>query len=238
MPLKLSVSQIVALGVALSAALAIAALVTFIVTLPPQDKPWAKLDLERPMGWATEVQFMRMSGDRAACSEALAASSLRVRSIEDRREGEGGMCGYSNAYAVEQSVYPYSAPVLVSCPLTAALYVWEREVVAPASALLESPVARIEMIGAYSCRRIYGRAEGRVSEHATANAIDISGFRLENGRVVSVLEAWDSTGPDAEFLRAVRGGGCRLFRGVLSPDYNAAHADHLHLDMGPYDICR
>jgi hypothetical protein len=28
----------------------------------------------------------------------------------------------------------------------------------------------------------------------------------------------------------VRDGACRLFATVLSPDYNAAHRDHLHLD--------
>ena len=29
----------------------------------------------------------------------------------------------------------------------------------------------------------------------------------------------------------VRDGACRLFSTVLSPGYNAAHADHLHLDQ-------
>ena len=33
-------------------------------------------------------------------------------------------------------------------------------------------------------------------------------------------------------------GGCRFFDGVLSPDYNAAHRDHLHLDRGPWWFCR
>ena len=35
----------------------------------------------------------------------------------------------------------------------------------------------------------------------------------------------------AAFLREVRDGACDLFATVLSPDYNAAHADHFHLDQ-------
>jgi hypothetical protein len=41
-----------------------------------------------------------------------------------------------------------------------------------------------------------------------------------------------------QFLRQVRDGACPWFRAVLSPDYNAAHRDHLHLDFGRYALCR
>mgnify|MGYP003632355300 CR=1 FL=1 len=83
----------------------------------------------------------------------------------------------------------------------------------------------------YSCRRVYGREEGRWSEHATADAVDVAGFRLEDGTQVSVLRDWDDGGPKSAFLREVRNGACDLFATVLSPDYNAAHRDHLHLDQ-------
>ncbi|MBY0568916.1 MAG: extensin family protein [Hyphomonadaceae bacterium] len=207
--------------------------------LPPEQSPFRSLDLERPVGWATAMQFDRIRSDPPACAAALDASRIVVTPIEDRREGADGQCGFSNAVTLDESHYPYSGAVRATCPLTAALYVWEREVVAPAAAQwLESPVVRIEMIGTYVCRNIYGRAEGRLSEHANANAIDIAGFRLENGRVIRILGGWTGDEADAAFLRAVRDGGCDVFRGVLSPDYNAAHADHLHLDMGPYRLCR
>jgi hypothetical protein len=92
-------------------------------------------------------------------------------------------------------------------------------------------VAAIDHAGSYSCRRLYGRASGAYSEHATADAIDIVGFRLADGTRVSVLDDWSRGGPKSEFLREVRDGACRLFSTVLSPDYNAAHADHLHFDQ-------
>ena len=212
--------------------------VEWVRDLPPEQSPFKPLDIERPIGWATPMQLDRVRDDPAACSAALQASQIVVTPIEDRREGAGDQCGYTNAVALELSRYPYSGAVRATCPLTAALYVWEREVVAVAAEQwLESPVERIEMIGIYACRNIYGRSEGRLSEHANANAIDVAGFRLENGRVIRVLGGWSSGEADAAFLRAVRDGGCDVFRGVLSPDYNRAHADHLHLDMGPYRIC-
>ena len=48
---------------------------------------------------------------------------------------------------------------------------------------------------------------------------------------------------ERRFLRRVRDGACGLFATVLSPDYNAAHRDHLHLDqadrgMGGWRSCR
>ena len=116
--------------------------------------------------------------------------------------------------------------------MAAALVVFERQVVQPAAVRnLGGPVTAIDHAGSYSCRRLYGRAEGGFSEHATANAIDITGFRLADGSTVSVLRDWRSEGPKGRFLRDVRDGSCRIFSTALSPDYNAAHADHFHLDQ-------
>jgi hypothetical protein len=48
---------------------------------------------------------------------------------------------------------------------------------------------------------------------------------------VSVVNDWTAGGAEAAFLREVRDGACRVFATVLSPDYNAAHRDHLHFDQ-------
>lgn len=52
---------------------------------------------------------------------------------------------------------------------------------------------------------------GRImrSEHATANAIDIAGFRLENGDSISVLKDWREQSREAMFLREVHRRACR-----------------------------
>ena len=63
-------------------------------------------------------------------------------------------------------------------------------------------------------------------------------LRLADGRRISVLRDWGRPGPAGALLEQVNDGACRVFDGVLGPRYNAAHRDHLHLDRGPYRICR
>ena len=101
----------------------------------------------------------------------------------------------------------------------------------PRSGISAARVVAIDHFGSYNCRHIYGRDAGNWSEHATADAVDIAGFRLADGTRISVARDWKGDGPKAAFLREVRDGACRLFATTLSPDYNAAHRDHLHLDQ-------
>ncbi|HMP63650.1 MAG TPA: extensin family protein, partial [Phenylobacterium sp.] len=61
---------------------------------------------------------------------------------------------------------------------------------------------------------------------------------LEDGRGINVKTHWGTGGKEGEFLKRVHKGGCRLFSVTLGPDYNAAHADHLHLDFGRFRLCR
>ncbi len=76
------------------------------------------------------------------------------------------------------------------------------------------------------------------AEHASANALDISGFRLVDGRRIRLATDWAGESADGRFLRRVRDGACASFNAVLGPDYNAAHRDHFHLDMGLWKVCR
>jgi len=85
---------------------------------------------------------------------------------------------------------------------------------------------------------MYGQQNTQPSNHATASALDVVGFRLKGGGQVSVLRDYRDPGPKGAFLREVKTGSCRLFGTTLTPDYNAAHADHYHLDMGMWSICR
>ncbi len=205
--------------------------------IPPEHLPYERLDLSRPLGLATGFQLAALGDDPLLCRGVLELSALRTRSIESRRTG--AFCGFLNAIEVQTSTVPYSSAVRVTCPVAAALYLWEREVVAPAAQRhFRSPLARIDHLGTYSCRRIGGEPTGRPSQHATANAIDIAGFRLANGRRVTLLDGWDGEPEERAFLREIRDDACGLFRAVLGPDYNAAHRDHFHLDMGPYGVCR
>jgi hypothetical protein len=106
-----------------------------------------------------------------------------------------------------------------------------------AEQILGSRIARIETFGSYSCRTVAGTS--RLSGHATANAIDIAGFVLEDGRRVTVLDDWDGgTAEERRFLRVVHNSACKRFGTTLGPQYNAAHKNHFHLEADGADFCR
>jgi hypothetical protein len=223
--------------------LILAALLTFGALLlygharsHPEDVPWTALDLGQPIGVFTGRKLAGLAGEAPRCIGLLARAGIRFSVLPGRTEG--AQCGYGHAIrfapggAVTIGYRP--ADVAVNCAVAAALALWEWHVVEPAARRhFGQPVASIQHFGSYSCRRMYGRAAGAWSEHATANAIDIAGFTLADGTNVSVASDWNSGGARAAFLREVRDGACRLFSTVLSPDYNAAHYNHLHLDQAP-----
>lgn len=204
----------------------------------PEHNPWAPLDLRNPPGWATERKLAALRSDAPACRAVLDRSGVTFTALEPAGEGA---CARPDRTLL--ATYPLApAPPPTTCALAAGLELWLRREVRPAAEeMLGSRLARIEHLGAYSCRRLYGRAEGRWSEHATGNAIDISAFVLEDGRRISVFGDWSDGTPEAAFLHRVRDEGCQLFGTVLSPDYNAAHRDHLHIDQqarGFGSVCR
>lgn len=219
-----------------AARLAIAALVPLIAAIAglqwlqdhPQHNPWAPLDLRNPPGLATRAKLARLRGDVTECRAVLSRSGIAFTALTPVGEGD---CARSDRTRLGRyPLAPDTPPV--TCPVAAALEIWRQQSVTPAARdILGSKLARIEHLGAFSCRRMYGGAEGPWSEHATANAIDIAAFVLEDGRRISVLGDWQRGGPEAKFLKAVRNGACTAFATVLSPEYNAAHADHFHLDQ-------
>ena len=204
---------------------------------PPQHVPWKPVSLDRPIGWATGAQLDRLSHTPDYCRAALGKAGVEFADLEVEATNEN--CSLAGAINLERSVTPYNAPVRTTCPLAAALYVWERDVLHPAAEkYLGHEVSRIETYGTFSCRRMYNRASAPWSEHATANAIDIAGVTLADGSRVMVKQDWRADSPEGEFLKEIFEGGCRVFRVGLGPDYNAAHADHFHFDMGGGMTCR
>jgi hypothetical protein len=130
----------------------------------------------------------------------------------------------------------------VRCGAARAFIGWTRNAVAPAAyQMLGSELARVDSMGSYACRNVVGSTRGptRRSGHAIANAIDIGGFVLKDGRRITVLNDWNSADPQVrQFLQTIRASACKRFGTVLSPDYNAAHRNHLHLEDDRANFCR
>jgi hypothetical protein len=146
-----------------------------------------------------------------------------------------GPCPVYDSVRVDAVGVPLSRPALMSCDLALKIEKFTREVVVPqAQERFHQGVKEIIHFGTYSCR---GRPGGEWSEHAKGNAIDIAGFKLADGTVISVKQDWNPRGPKRDFLRAVARGACGLFSMVLSPESNSDHANHLHLDIGAYHKC-
>ena len=119
-------------------------------------------------------------------------------------------------------------PVL-DCRFAAAFADWLSEVVSPvAASLLGSPVDEVVTGPGHQCRN---RAGGRLSEHAIGNAVDVSGFRLVGGRRITIDQMAQAEGANLEFLNAISASACGYFTTVLGPGSDAAHSDHLHLDL-------
>jgi hypothetical protein len=199
----------------------------------PEDVPWTELDLALPVGAFTGRKLAALGGESETCRALLRRAGIRFVALPSRRDGQ---CGYDDAVRFSRggavAVGYRPAGLGTSCPVAAALALWEWHVVQPAALRrFGTRVAAVEHYGSYSCRRIYGKREGAWSEHSSANAVDIAAFVLADGRRIGVAGGWNGGGAAALFLRDVRDGACRLFATTLSPDYNAAHRDHLHLDQ-------
>lgn len=208
--------------------------------LPRQWNPWAPLVIADPPNLLTRFKLLRLSNNDELCQSVLSEADMRYRPLPDRRTGEG--CGFDNAVLIEATSAQLPHPFSLSCRAAVSLASWERHVLQPAAqTYFGVGVRQIDHFGSYACRNVYGREGGRRSQHATADALDVAGFVLEDGQSLRIAQHWRPEGtPDtkAEFLRAVHQGACRFFSAVLGPDYNAAHRDHLHLDRGSFMVCR
>ena len=218
----------------------LAAVILGILTLnrylPAQHNPLRPIDLDDPIGVATQFKLARIKSDPELCFSLLNKAAVEYTTLDDSAGTQ--RCPLTNTLVLNQSAFPYSvAPLRMSCATTSALYIWEHAVVAPAAdELLGASVDEVLTYGTFSCRNIAGTS--RLSEHGRANAIDIRGFRLSDGREIDVRKHWREDSELGAFLEEVRTGACGVFSVVLGPDYNAAHADHFHFDMGNNSICR
>ena len=209
--------------------------------VPHQHLIWRSLNPEAPVGFATRTQLLRVSLSPNSTCKTLSLRAQTLSSVPaEPKSVENSPCGWQTAriHYGSDSVVLSPGEATMQCPLSLGNYIWSKEIDRLAKVHFQASLSKIFHAGTYSCRRQRGNGSGAWSEHAFANAFDITGFELSNGRVVSVLNHWSGTPEERRFLRGVRDEACKIFRVTLSPDFNAAHADHFHVDMGPSNSCR
>jgi hypothetical protein len=203
--------------------------------VPARWNPWAVLDIRETPNFLTSYKLWRLQDDPALCRQALSTSSMRFTPQADSSPDVS--CPLTNTVRVQSAGVAFSSSFIASCPLAAAFALFEQHDLQPtAQAIFGQPVTRVEHVGSFACRTIAGSQ--RRSQHASANALDIVGFRLADGRRISVLQDWPKQGKNAQFLRQVQQAACTRFNITLGPEYNAAHRDHFHVDMGLWRMCR
>ncbi|MEC7256606.1 MAG: extensin family protein [Pseudomonadota bacterium] len=143
-------------------------------------------------------------------------------------------CGIKGAVRVTSvSGVRLSQPALINCPTAKALNKWVRKGVQPA---FRKRVVELRVAAHYACRPRNNQSGAKISEHGRGNAIDISGFVLKSGEIVTVLNDWGRRA-----LKKAHRAACGPFGTVLGPNSDRFHNDHFHLDTarhrgGPY--CR
>ncbi len=194
-----------------------------------------------PTGVASAPQSIAPRAQDAACLSNLSATGASFNPLPDTYAAPGcnklGTVQLS-ALGGDGSQFGISNIGPVQCQVANEFGNWARfGVDRAARQILGSPLARIETMGSYACRNVAG--SNRRSAHSRAEAIDVSGFVLQDGRRITLTEDWDGgTAAEREFLRVVHSSACKRFGTVLGPEYNRAHADHFHLEGTGSRFCR
>ena len=205
------------------------------IDVPPQWNPWAPLDIRLAPNFLTTYKLRRLQDDRDLCEQALATSDLDYVAVPDSTPQAG--CPVENAVRVRASAVRFNGAFLATCPLAAAYALFELHgLQSAAQAVFGQPVVQVDHFGSFACRNI--ARSNRRSQHASANALDLAGFHLADGTRITVARDWKGDDDSARFLRQVKAAACDAFRVTLSPEYNAAHHDHFHVDMGGFGMCR
>jgi hypothetical protein len=169
-----------------------------------------------------------------ACLRALAARKIAAQPWSS---GAGRGCAVDTPVRAAAGVTAgFTPPLETSCAMLLAWSEFEDEVQAAALAHLGRRVLAVRHYGSFACRRMTGNA-GRPSLHARARALDVAGFKLADGRTVTVAEGWSGPRGQRRFLRAVASAACRHFSVTLTPESDRLHGDHLHVDIGPWRAC-
>lgn len=196
---------------------------------------------QRQASRSASLPTMAERPENRACLSNLGASRASFTPLPDQYYGAG--CSAVNAVRLAALHSDNAALALtnlgpITCPLAETFAGWARfGVDRAAQQILGSALVRIETMGSYNCRNVAGTE--RRSAHATANAIDVSGFVLADGRRITVSGDWHSDSPRVrQFLTTIEGSACKRFGTVLGPAYNVAHRDHLHLELSGKAFCR
>ncbi len=205
--------------------------------LPDAWNPVRPLSIADPITPLTSWK-LRRAHSGAACVAALGTGDIGFDLLEDLEDSD--QCHIRDRVRLRALRDVRIAPLETRCSTVLRMALWERHGFTPAAeAILGARVSTLHHLSSYNCRRLRtpGGMSNRMSTHATAEAVDITGVTLDDGRRISLIDDW-GTGPEGRFLRAMRDTACQSFATTLGPDFNRLHADHFHLQTRGFGTCR
>lgn len=206
--------------------------------LPPQWNPTKPLSVTDPITPLTSWKLRQTLGDDSLCRAALGTGAV-FEDLPDFEQSE--QCHIKPQVRLTSVGTAKVVPLNTRCQTALRMAMWHQHAITPkARDILNQPVREILHLSSYNCRemRTARGPTGRMSTHATADAVDIRGFVMKDGQRIVLQEHWQDSGNRGRFLRAVRDGACDWFRLTLGPDYNLLHADHFHLQHTGWGLCR
>ena len=152
--------------------------------------------------------------------------------IEEKQCGTQSPLSVTGVLANGRMV-PVSGGVETDCGIASALPAWIESIDSYLMARDNTRIAELVVGTSYMCRNVNNGSTGNLSFHAFADALDVVGFKLEDGRFITVEGGWsDALSPEGRLLRFAHDSACAHFTTVLGPEANALHRDHLHVDLG------
>ncbi|WP_371687481.1 extensin family protein [Thalassococcus sp. S3] len=183
----------------------------------------------RPDGIFQRAMAKRREQRRGAICGSLDIQGEEVGFVPGRING----CGISEAVRVRSvSGIVLSQSALMDCNTAQALKTWVDKGVKPALRS-KGQLVELRVAAHYACRTRNNQRGARISEHGKGRAIDISGFRMADGEVITVLNGWNARGT-RNALRKMHRAACGPFGTVLGPNSDRFHQDHFHFDTARY----
>ncbi len=133
-----------------------------------------------------------------ACMKIFSTINIQFATIPPIRKGRCGTPAPIRLKSLGDKPEVQITPsARVNCNIAKAIHKWITEKVQPiAKELLNTSIISVRNLSSYSCRTRYSNPLKRISEHAFANALDISGFTTTEGKFISILKHWGPTKRD------------------------------------------
>jgi len=212
---------------------------------PPLPEPRPEVTEEKAEDETDSSEAPDMvSGDEPAQSEpgriyqaacpAVLSGRVVAEMIEPIEEGTCGLQSPLRVTAVRAGgrEVPLSRPATLNCQMATEVANWVGRIDSHSEAIFNTGIGELHTGTSYFCRTRNNAAGADISEHGFGNALDVTGFTLENGRRIGLPANWGNDTKASRAMEHAHSSACGTFTTVLGPEANALHEDHLHLDLG------